>query len=456
MTAYRLDWLRLNLRNVAIEPDMIYEMLDKFKEAQGEIASGSVLSYDGRNITTDAFRVTVGAQCSVMLGSGAKVFGEVIRVSKKRNVISLYESFQNIHVGDRVSVRPGGSEVAVGNCLLGRVIDGQGKIIDAGAEFETSEFWPLHGVYINPVMRSKISDPLDVGVRSINAAMTVGKGQRIGIISGSGVGKSSLITMMTEYTDADIVVIGLIGERGREVAEFVSKAVQLNNFHNTIIIAEPANSSPLLRIKGAQRATAVAEYFRAQGKDVLLIIDSLTRVAHAQREIGLSRGEATIAKGYTSSVLDLIPNLIERAGTGTNGVGSITAIYTVLADGDDVVADPIVDAARAILDGHITLSREQAAQGIFPAIDITMSISRVMNEVVDLEISRRANQLRALVSTYNENRDLVLMGGYVAGQNKQLDLALKIWPKIVDFLAQPITTRASLLDSQKALLELVK
>ena len=447
--------MRLILKSIAIDFDMIYDVLDKFKDVQGEIVSGAVLSYDGRNITTDAFRATVGSHCSVMLTSGIEVFGEVIRVSTQHNVVSLYENFQNICVGDRVSVRPGGSEIAVGNCLLGRVIDGQGKIIDAGAEIDANDQWPLHGKYINPVTRSKISDPLDVGVRSINAAMTVGKGQRIGVISGSGVGKSSLITMMTEYTDADIVVIGLIGERGREVADFVSKAVQLNNFENTIIVAEPANSSPLLRIKGAQRATAIAEYFRAKGKSVLLIIDSLTRVAHAQRQIGLSRGEATIAKGYTSSVLDLIPNLIERAGTGTNGVGSITAVYTVLADGDDVVADPIVDAARAILDGHITLSREQAAQGIFPAIDVTMSISRVMNEVVDPEITRRANQLRALISTYNENRDLVLMGGYVAGQNKQLDLALKIWPKIVDFLAQPTTTRATLLDSQKALLELV-
>ena len=434
---------------------MIYDVLDKFEDVQGEIVSGAVLSYDGISITTDAFRATVGSHCSVMLTSGIEVYGEVIRVSTKHNVISLYESFQNICVGDRVSIRPGGSEIVVGNSLLGRVIDGQGKIIDAGAEINANDHWPLHGKYINPVSRSKITDPLDVGVRSINAAMTVGRGQRIGVISGSGVGKSSLITMMTEYTDADIVVIGLIGERGREVADFVSKAVQLNNFENTIIVAEPANSSPLLRIKGAQRATAIAEYFRAKGKSVLLIIDSLTRVAHAQRQIGLSRGEATIAKGYTSSVLDLIPNLIERAGTGTNGEGSVTAVYTVLADGDDVVADPIVDAARAILDGHITLSREQAAQGIFPAVDVTMSISRVMNEVVDPEITRRANQLRALISTYNENRDLVLMGGYVAGQNKQLDLALKIWPKIVDFLAQPITTRATLLDSQKALLELV-
>jgi flagellum-specific ATP synthase len=303
---------------------MIYDVLDKFKDVQGEIVSGAVLSYDGRNITTDAFRATVGSHCSVMLTSGIEVFGEVIRVSTQHNVVSLYESFQNIRVGDRVSVRPGGSEIAVGNCLLGRVIDGQGKFIDAGTEIDANDHWPLHGKYINPVTRSKISEPLDVGVRSINAAMTVGKGQRIGVISGSGVGKSSLITMMTEYTDADIVVIGLIGERGREVADFVSKAVQLNNFENTIIVAEPANSSPLLRIKGAQRATAIAEYFRAKGKSVLLIIDSLTRVAHAQRQIGLSRGEATISKGYTSSVLDLIPNLIERAGTGTNGVGSIT------------------------------------------------------------------------------------------------------------------------------------
>ena len=433
----------------------IYEAFDKLRAAQGDVASGAVLSYDGRNVTTDPFRATVGSLCAITVNSGHQVFGEIIRVSTECNVISLYQGFQDIRVGNRVLDCRIGSEVEVGDKLLGRITDGQGKALDAGPTFDLQEKWPLHGKYTNPVTREKIIDPLDVGVRSINAALTVGKGQRIGIISGSGVGKSSLITMMTEYTDADVVVIGLIGERGREVADFVNKAVQLNNFENTVIVAEPANRSPLLRIKGAQRATSIAEYFRSKGKNVLLILDSLTRVAHAQREIGLSRGEATIAKGYTSSVLDLIPNLIERAGTGSGCDGSITSIYTVLADGDDIVADPIVDAARAILDGHITLSREQASQGIFPAVDVPMSVSRVMNDIVDPEMSRKANKLRALISTYNTNRDLVLMGGYVAGQNKDLDLALKIWPRIQGFLAQSIGERSTLSDSQRALSDLL-
>jgi len=430
---------------------MLDQTLNKFRSLQGEEIFGAVKSYDGLSLDTDPFPATVGSICKVCLSTGLIVFGEVILVSSHKNVVSLYQNYQSVRVGDRVTLCATGNEIAVDSSLLGRVMDARGEFLDAGPNIIPKKLWPLHGKYTNPVTRAKITEPLDVGIRSINAALTIGKGQRIGVISGSGVGKSSLIAMITEFTKADVVIIGLIGERGREVADFVNKVVQLDNFENTIIVAETANSSPLLRIKGAQRATALAEYFRDQGKDVLLILDSLTRVAHAQREIGLSRGEATIAKGYTASVLDMIPKLVERAGTGKYGGGSITAIYTVLADSDDVVSDPIVDASRAILDGHITLSRQQAAQGIYPAIDITMSISRVMNEIVEYPQLEKANRLRGLIATYMENRDLVLMGGYSPGQNKDLDFAMKNWPKITTFLKQSFSEPSSLKQSVEAL-----
>jgi len=434
---------------------MLDQTLNKFRSLQGEEIFGAVKSYDGLSLDTDPFPATVGSICKVCLSTGLIVFGEVILVSSHKNVVSLYQNYQSVRVGDRVTLCATGNEIAVDSSLLGRVMDARGEFLDAGPNIIPKKLWPLHGKYTNPVTRAKITEPLDVGIRSINAALTIGKGQRIGVISGSGVGKSSLIAMITEFTKADVVIIGLIGERGREVADFVNKVVQLDNFENTIIVAETANSSPLLRIKGAQRATALAEYFRDQGKDVLLILDSLTRVAHAQREIGLSRGEATIAKGYTASVLDMIPKLVERAGTGKYGGGSITAIYTVLADSDDVVSDPIVDASRAILDGHITLSRQQAAQGIYPAIDITMSISRVMNEIVEYPQLEKANRLRGLIATYMENRDLVLMGGYSPGQNKDLDFAMKNWPKITTFLKQSFSEPSSLKQSVEALDDLV-
>jgi len=430
---------------------MLDQTLNKFRSLQGEEIFGAVKSYDGLSLDTDPFPATVGSICKVCLSTGLIVFGEVILISSHKNVVSLYQNYQSVRVGDRVTLCATGNEIAVDSSLLGRVMDARGEFLDAGPNIIPKKLWPLHGKYTNPVTRAKITEPLDVGIRSINAALTIGKGQRIGVISGSGVGKSSLIAMITEFTKADVVIIGLIGERGREVADFVNKVVQLDNFENTIIVAETANSSPLLRIKGAQRATALAEYFRDQGKDVLLILDSLTRVAHAQREIGLSRGEATIAKGYTASVLDMIPKLVERAGTGKYGGGSITAIYTVLADSDDVVSDPIVDASRAILDGHITLSRQQAAQGIYPAIDITMSISRVMNEIVEYPQLEKANRLRGLIATYMENRDLVLMGGYSPGQNKDLDFAMKNWPKITTFLKQSFSEPSSLKQSVEAL-----
>ena len=427
-----------------------------FRELQKLKILGSVKSYDGMTLETDPFPASVGSICKIFLTDVHIVFGEVIKVTEGANIVSLYESNQPIKVGNKVEISGLGTDVAVGEALKGRVIDSRGNSLDNLDTIVPERYWPLHGKALNPLLKTKINEPLDVGIRSINAGMTIGKGQRIGVVSGSGVGKSSLITMMTEFTKADVVVIGLIGERAREVADFVYTLSKLDSFKKSVIVAEPASSSPLLRIKGAQRATAIAEYFQSEGKDVLLIMDSLTRVAHAQREIGLSRGEATIHKGYTPSVLSLLPKLIERVGTGYADQGTITAIYTVLADGDDVTSDPIVDTSRAILDGHIILSRSQAAQGIYPAVDLTLSISRVMKDLITGDKLTKVNRLRALISTYYENRDLLMMGGYAEGQNEDLDIAIKLWPKITKFLQQGLNERSSLEDSFHKLAEIIK
>jgi flagellum-specific ATP synthase len=299
-----------------------------------------------------------------------------------------------------------------------------------------NEKYLLDGISVNPFQRRQINQILDVGIRNMNALLTVGSGQRLGIMAGSGVGKSVLLSMITKNTSADVIVIALIGERGREVASFTHEILGSHSQQKVVIVAVPADRSPLLRIQGAKRATAICEYFRDQGKNVLLIMDSLTRVAHAQREVGLSLGEQPTSRGYPPSVISLLPSLIERTGTSTETEGAITAIYTVLADGDDIVSDPVVDTARAILDGHIVLSRELAQQGVYPAIDVGQSISRLMNDIVDDEQIKNANKLRRLISKYQENRDLVLMGGYVQGQDQDLDIALSLWPDILSFLQQ--------------------
>jgi flagellum-specific ATP synthase len=294
-----------------------------------------------------------------------------------------------------------------------------------------------------------------VGIRNINSLLTIGLGQRVGIMAGSGVGKSVLLSMITKSTTADVIVIALIGERGREVASFTKDILNSHSSEKVVMVAVPADRSPLLRIQGAKRATAIAEYFRDQGKNVLLIMDSLTRVAHAQRELGLGLGEQPTSRGYPPSVISLLPNLIERTGTNVSATGTITSIYTVLADGDDMNTDPIVDTARAILDGHIVLSREFAQQGVYPAIDVTRSISRLMSDIVDKKDLENAKKLRKLISKYQENKDLIMMGGYAQGQDSDLDMAITTWPSILEFLKQDYNEAVSFTEAQKSISELV-
>jgi flagellum-specific ATP synthase len=346
-----------------------------------------------------------------------------------------------------------GHLIGVGPELLGRAIDALGHVLDNGPPLKLVDSWPLGGKKINPLARRPVDRHLDVGVRVINSLLTVGQGQRLGIIAGSGVGKSVLLGMMTRFTAADVVVVGLIGERAREVASFAAEVLAGESRHRTVIVAEPADRSPLLRIRGANRATAIAEYFRAQGKNVLLIMDSLTRVAHARREIGLALGEQPTSKGYPPSVVSMIPSLIERTGTGVGGEGSITSFYTVLADGDDA-NDPVVDTARAILDGHILLSRDQAQMGVYPAVDVPASISRVMSDITDADHAQAAQYFRRFVSLYMENRDLILMGGYAPGQDQDLDLAVQLWPQLMAHIKQSFTDSADYETSVRALKDL--
>lgn len=416
--------------------------------------SARVVQYDGLILQCTGFPVSPGTLCRVETEAGGHVRGEVVGFAAGRTLLFLDASGAQIAAGARVDILGDGRTIRVGPGLLGRVTDAEGQPLDDLPAPVTEDTWPLRGKLTNPLARGPVSRPLDVGVRILNAVLSVGLGQRLGIMAGSGVGKSVLIEMMARHTSAEVVVVGLIGERAREVGAFVSKIMRDEAARRISIVAVPADRSPLLRLRAAHRATAVAEYFRAQGRQVLLIMDSLTRVAHAQREVGLALGEPPTAKGYPPSVISLIPALIERTGPGLPGEGAITAFYTVLADGDDA-NDPVVDSARAILDGHVFLSRRQTQLGVYPAVDVPQSVSRVMPDITDPDHRRAALRLRRLISLYQENRDLMLMGGYVPGQDAELDAAIRLWPQITDFIRQEPDTKADFPASREALLRLV-
>ena len=433
----------------------LIETIDSITLSGKLTTSGRVNKYDGHFLECDGFPANLGSICSVETSDGTDTLAEIIGFKKGNNILSMFESDTKIQSGAKVSVIDKGYDVKVGESLLGRVIDAMGNPYDGKPMGSLQETWPLNGKFLNPMSRNAVDKPLDVGVRAINSLLTVGRGQRLGIIAGSGVGKSVLLGMMCRYTEAEIVVVGLIGERGREVGSFVKNLLSGDAKNKTIVVAVPADRSPLLRIRGANRATAIAEYFRSKGKNVLLIMDSLTRVAHARREIGLALGEQPTAKGYPPSVVSLIPKLIERSGPGIDQQGSITAFYTVLADGDDE-NDPVVDTARAILDGHIVLSRQQAQLGIYPAIDVQSSVSRVMNEIIDETHSEYARAFRKFITLYLENRDLILMGGYTQGKDPDLDIAVALWPNLIAHIRQLEGTASNFEESKAGLLKLLK
>ena len=419
-------------------------MLDFAKEVQTSLPkllapeplrSGTLVRLVGLTLETRGIMAPLGACCEVMGKEGHRVEAEVVGFNDKTLYLMPFTDPVGVGPGDTVRVMSNSGQVRLGSELLGRVIDGRGMPIDGKPMPHLPDQLSLLGCPLNPMERGPIVDILDVGVKAINGALTIGRGQRIGLVAGSGVGKSVLLGMLTRFTKADIVVIGLIGERGREVQAFISESLGPEGLAKSVVIAAPANVSPVLRLKATHMTHVIAEYFRDQGKNVLMLCDSLTRVAHAQREIGLAIGEPPTAKGYPPSVFALLPNLIERGGVGRHGHGSITSIYTVLAEGDDG-NDPIVDIARASLDGQVMLSRRLADQAHYPAIDLNGSISRVMQSLVSADELKQSNKLRRLWSVYQQNADLVQVGAYEAGSNPELDDAIRLREQMVDFLRQ--------------------
>ena len=420
------------------------------------LVEGRVTRMVGLTLEAVGVRTAIGGRCQLILPEGRRVEAEVVGFTGDRFFLMPTGDIRGLAPDARVVPVEGGTvDAPAGDGLLGRIIDGAGHPLDGKGPLRVSARMPLNGTPINPLARHPIHEPLDVGVRAINAMITVGRGQRMGLFAGSGVGKSVLLGMMTRFTSADVVVVGLIGERGREVKEFVENILGPEGLARSVVVAAPADSSPLLRMRGAALCTSIAEWFRDQGRNVLLLMDSLTRYAQAGREIALAIGEPPATKGYPPSVFAKLPALVERAGNGDVGGGSITAFYTVLAEGDDQ-QDPIADSARAILDGHVVLSRALAESGHYPAIDIEASISRAMPAIATPHHQEVARRFRRLYSTYRQNADLISVGAYAPGANPRLDEAVAIYPRLQDFLQQDMNHACSLRASQDELLKLIR
>jgi flagellum-specific ATP synthase len=416
---------------------------------------GHLVRMIGQTLEAVGCQAAVGDYCDVITGAGAHVETEVVGFAGDRLYLMPTGDLHGLEPNSKVVPRQRGGSVRVGPELLGRIIDGSAQPLDGLGPILSEDNVRLNGRQINPLLREPISEPLDVGVRAINSLLTVGRGQRIGLFAGSGVGKSVLLGMMARYTNADIIVVGLIGERGREVKEFVERILGPQDRKRAVVVAAPADSPPLMRLHGASLSSAIAEYFRDRGANVLLLMDSLTRYAQAQREIGLAIGEAPATKGYPPSVFAKLPALVERAGNGVKGGGSITAFYTVLTEGDDN-QDPIADSARAILDGHIVLSRRIAESGQYPAIDVEASVSRVMHEIVEKNQLNLARQFRQTLSTFQHNRDLIAIGAYQKGTDPRVDAAIATWPRMQKFLAQDMHEQVKIAQSVAALAEVLK
>ncbi|ELB1640661.1 flagellar protein export ATPase FliI [Vibrio alginolyticus] len=398
------------------------------------VASGKLVRVVGLTLEATGCRAPIGSLCLVETMSG-QMEAEVVGFSGDNLFLMPSEQITGILPGARVTPLTSDAGLPVGMELLGRVIDGVGNPLDGLGPLYTDHRASFNAEPINPLARKPISEPLDVGLKAINGLLTVGKGQRIGLFAGSGVGKSVTLGMMTRGTTAQVVVVGLIGERGREVKEFIEEILGEDGRRRSVVVAAPADASPLMRLKGCQTALTIAEYFRDQGLDVLLLMDSLTRFAQAQREIALSVGEPPATKGYPPSVFAKLPALVERAGNGSAEQGSITAFFTVLTEGDDL-QDPIADASRAILDGHIVLSREMADAGHYPAIDVEKSVSRVMPQITTEEHVLMSKAVRQVLSIYRKNQDLVSIGAYKPGTDPAIDGAFTLKPKLDEYLQQ--------------------
>ncbi len=425
------------------------------------LPSGHLTRINGLVMEASGLKLPLGSSCRILPIGGSPIEAEVVGFNGERLFLMPSEDVYGLSPGARVvaietptpppklgqpiPARRRAIDRAkllpVGDALLGRILDGAGRPLDKNGPLSADTLRPLQGRPINPMSRAPIEQSLDVGVRAINALLTVGRGQRMGLFAGSGVGKSVLLGMMARYTEAQIIVVGLIGERGREVKEFIEQILGEEGLRRSVVVAAPADVSPLMRLQGAAYATSIAEHFRDQGRHVLLIMDSLTRYAMAQREIALAIGEPPVTRGYPPSVFARLPQLVERAGNGADGGGSITAFYTVLAEGDDQ-QDPIADAARAILDGHVVLSRTLADAGHYPAIDIEQSISRAMVNLITPQHFEQIRHFKQLFSRYQRSRDLISVGAYAAGTDPLLDQAIKLYPAFEGFLQQTLGERA--------------
>jgi flagellum-specific ATP synthase len=391
---------------------------------------------------------SIGEMCEIYAnGNGEALSAEVVGFKAGKVLMMPLEGSRGVGPGCKIVSLGKKADVKVGRGLLGRVIDGMGNPIDGKGPVEYHTEYPIYFSPINPLRRKRVTEVMDLGIRVINALLTCGKGQKMGVFSGSGVGKSVLLGMIAKNTQADVNVIGLIGERGREVREFLEKNLGKKGLERSVVVVATSDTHPIIRMRAAYVATSIAEYFRDQGNDVLLMVDSLTRFAMAQREVGLSVGEPPTTKGYTPSVFSLMPKLLERVGA-VEGKGSITGLYTILVEGDDF-DEPIADAARSILDGHVVLSRLLAAKNHYPAVDVLKSISRVMIDVVDDEHKGKAGNISNILATYRKTEDLINIGAYVKGSNPEVDLAIDMIGKVNAFLTQGIDDKVSFEESKR-------
>ena len=425
---------------------------DVGKEQLASVMEGKVTRIVGLTMEAVGCNVALGDRCSVRVKGDRWVESEVVGFTGNLTYLMPTETIDGISPGARVKPLQGDGMMLIGPELLGRVVNGLGKPLDGKGPIRAKDSMGIQGGFINPLKRQPITGTLDVGIKAINSLLTVGQGQRLGLFAGSGVGKSILLGMMTRFTEADIIIVGLIGERGREVKEFIEQILGTEGLSRSVVVASPADDSALMRLRAATLTTRIAEYYRDQGKKVLLLMDSLTRYAQAQREIALSVGEPPATKGYPPSVFSKIPQLVERAGNGEEGGGSITAFYTVLTEGDDQ-QDPIADAARAILDGHIVLSRQLAEEGHYPAIDIEASVSRVMPHIVSDAHLLGALKVKQLYSKYQQNQDLIAVGAYSKGSDPDIDQAIELMPEIKSFLQQSLTEKFTIEESLEALVK---
>lgn len=400
---------------------------------------GKVSKVVGLTIESNGPEVDIGELCKLHASRGKRIIqAEVVGFKDSKVLLMPLGEMTGVGPGNLVYASDTVLKVGVGQQLTGRVLDGLGFPIDDKGPFKPEQYYPINNKPPHPLNRKRITDPLPLGIKAIDGLLTVGKGQRIGIFAGSGVGKSTLMGMIARNTKADVNVIALIGERGREVREFIEKDLQEEGLSRSVVVVATSDQPALVRLKGALVATAIAEYYRDQGKDVLLLMDSLTRFAMAQREVGLAIGEPPVSRGYTPSVFGVMPKLLERAGNSDKG--SITGLYTVLVDGDDMT-EPVTDTARGILDGHIVLSRSLANRNQYPAIDVLSSVSRVMPDIISAEHKKIAGELKKALAIYRDTEDLINIGAYVKGSNEKIDYSISLIENILDFVQQPTEDR---------------